>query len=151
MCDRLASLRSKRSKARSRNRVECISGSIDGESSDADLSFHLAPGSVRLCSVLNVKQSIVNPRERLASVLIVAAGSKDHMPVEWRQNRITKQTNNIYSVHNKTQYGSGCVSFSHSFPFPLFLCTLNWICKMCNETWPFVLCWWNHKRRCVYL
>lgn len=65
---------------RSDDRHQGDGRSVDGEGSDADLSFDLVPGLLRLRCVLNVEQSVVDPGKRLARVFIVTAGSKNDMP-----------------------------------------------------------------------
>lgn len=53
---------------------------MDGERSVAYLTLDFIPGLLWVSRVLNVKQGIVDPGKRLTCILVMAAGSKDHMP-----------------------------------------------------------------------
>lgn len=52
---------------------------MDGERRNADLPLNLLPGLVRVGGVVDVKQRIIDPRERLPCIFIMAAGRKNHV------------------------------------------------------------------------
>jgi len=53
---------------------------VHGERRDADLALDFLPGRRRIRRVLDVEQRVVDPGECHAGVLILAAGSENHMP-----------------------------------------------------------------------
>lgn len=56
---------------------------MDGERCYADLPLDLLPGLLRLGRVADVKQCIIDPRERLSCIFIMAA---------WRENHVSENT-----------------------------------------------------------
>lgn len=52
---------------------------MHGERCNADLSLNFLPGLLGLGGVVDVKQRIVDPGERLSCIFIMAAGSENHV------------------------------------------------------------------------
>lgn len=77
---------------------ECLRSSINSERSDAYLMFDFIPGTFWVRRVLSVKECIIDPRERLSCILIMAAGGKNDVPIaktnvfmkrSWRRDEIS--------------------------------------------------------------
>lgn len=65
---------------------------LDGERRYADLTLDFLPGLLWVGRVLDVKQRVVDPREGLPCIFVVAAGCKDHMPeTEERREGVEEQ------------------------------------------------------------
>lgn len=106
----------------SRDGAERISGGVDGESGDADLPLHLAPGCLRLGRVLDVEQRVVNPGERLTCVLVVAARSKHDVSKGGREKQTGNEMNSFFHTifRQSINYEQECKSLSSSnTPFPV--------------------------------
>lgn len=52
---------------------------MDGKCCNANLLLNLLPGLVGVDGVVDVKQRIIDPRERLTCIFIMAARSENHM------------------------------------------------------------------------
>lgn len=52
---------------------------MDSERCNADLTLDFLPGLLGVGRVVDVKQRIVYPRERLSCIFIMAAGSENHV------------------------------------------------------------------------
>ncbi len=74
------------------DRLQRLSSCVDSEGGDADLPFDLVPGLLRVQGVLDVKQSVINPWERLTRIFIVTAGRKYDMPGRHEREKKT----NVY-------------------------------------------------------
>ena len=60
-------------------RYECHAGSMHSKSCNTDLTPHFLPCLLWIGCVFYVKQRIIDAGERLACILVMAAGGKDHM------------------------------------------------------------------------
>lgn len=75
---------------------------MHGERCNADLSLNFLPGLLGLGGVVDVKQRIVDPGERLSCIFIMAAGSENHVSENTGRKSCHRQIQikNIY-IYNK--------------------------------------------------
>lgn len=66
---------------------ESHGSSVDSERCNADLSLDFLPGLLWVSGVLNIKQCVIDPRERLACIFIMATRSENDMPERRREER----------------------------------------------------------------